>query len=410
MAESTLSLTREAIQVYMAFQVGWSPTAGDWSSEQQRVLGEATSDGLRRVYNAPILPGEDTAHVWSFLHPVTTIELWKPRSVPLATGNPNGTTTLTAAPGGPGFHPLSAGASVTFPTTTLTTTGDPNGSATLTIAESAFVSSMVNKIVTFADSGNRYTIVGFTGATQVTLDRSISGETAAATTLTLPGGTYTVASFTDAGIAVTTAAVAGEDVRGGMTIEVNARGSYPLPDDFGFLMRDLTHRDNMLGAARISRIGEQQLRVRQQEWTGGVGRPEVCATRYKAHVTKTVGQRWELIVHPAPDADYTVEYQYAVLPDALADGDHFPPGSELHTELFKAACMAALEFKLENQPGPHEARFQEALRTHVALDRQAHAPESLGYMRDSSDYSHRPMRGNERRYDSSSVVRYIGGS
>lgn len=60
-----------------------------WTHEEQALVEMVVQRGIRRFYTPPILPGERHAHEWSFLRPLTTLQL----SAPYDTG------TVTVAAG-----------------------------------------------------------------------------------------------------------------------------------------------------------------------------------------------------------------------------------------------------------------------------------------------------------------------
>jgi hypothetical protein len=90
--ESTLSLTvhqlNSAVGDYLGYGRGsviFSETT--WSTLQSSDISENVSSGLRQVFDPPILPGEASAHNWSFLRPYQTLTI---RSGERATPLPDG--------------------------------------------------------------------------------------------------------------------------------------------------------------------------------------------------------------------------------------------------------------------------------------------------------------------------------
>lgn len=80
MAESTLTLSiydlNAAVGAFLGYGRGtqtYAETA--WSTLQVSDIAEVVNSGLRQVYDPMILPGESTAHNWSFLRPFQTLTI-----------------------------------------------------------------------------------------------------------------------------------------------------------------------------------------------------------------------------------------------------------------------------------------------------------------------------------------------
>ncbi len=92
-------------------------------------------------------------------------------------------------------------------------------------------------------------------------------------------------------------------------------------------------------------------------------------------------QQQQLVLHPTPDNSYSLVGIYQIsLRSPLSDARPFPPGGPAHGELFLAACLAATEAEFRDGEIEKEARFQETLVNHIAIDLRRQ-PRNLGMMR-----------------------------
>jgi hypothetical protein len=79
MAESTLSIAFQEIQAETGFFLGYGrgPNYADvaWTVQQQQAIDSICKSGSRTFYNPPALEGQESAYSWSFMHPVSTMQL-----------------------------------------------------------------------------------------------------------------------------------------------------------------------------------------------------------------------------------------------------------------------------------------------------------------------------------------------
>lgn len=73
MAESSLSLSYLDYRKEVGGFLGWGRTFESWSQQQLNAVDDVIASGLRQFYVPPLTPGQQSAHVWSFLRPVTTL-------------------------------------------------------------------------------------------------------------------------------------------------------------------------------------------------------------------------------------------------------------------------------------------------------------------------------------------------
>jgi len=124
-------------------------------------------------------------------------------------------------------------------------------------------------------------------------------------------GTYTISSV-DSETEVTLTATAGSGSSSFYIVE--SAWQYPLPDDFAHMVREFTYRPGA-GLQSMNMVAEGQI---ERLYAGGIttGRPRVFAVRPKAFLRET-GQRFEVVVWPAPASAQTVCYRYARQPGLL---------------------------------------------------------------------------------------------
>jgi len=105
--------------------------------------------------------------------------------------------------------------------------------------------------------------------------------------------------------------------------------------------------------------------------------PLIVAIRAKTF-TATVGQRYQAIFYPIPDAAYTFFYTYRVTPTMITATNQYPLGGAEHSETILQACLAAAELGQDRVAGVHAAEFERLLAASVANDRDHHSPVSVG--------------------------------
>lgn len=168
------------------------------------------------------------------------------------------------------------------------------------------------------------------------------------------------------------------------TFSMDANGDYRAPDDFGGLQGDMTFAADE-GWIPLQLIPEGMVRSYRQHSTG-TGRP-----RYAAHQVLSsagaIGQRFNFLFWPEPDALYTLSYQYNVLVAKLATAVPYPLGGMQHGETVLQSCLAVAENRREETRGPQWERFMERLSASISVD-AGNEPVWLGYNGDESDMTH----------------------
>ncbi len=159
-------------------------------------------------------------------------------------------------------------------------------------------------------------------------------------------------------------------------VTVSGTDDYEMPTDFAGIDGEFTYATSE-GYVPIPVIGEWQIRDRRQYSTSN-GKPRLAAIRPKA-TSGTVGQRFEVLLWPCPDAVYNLTYRYVSLPDKMTDTNRFPLGNVPHGETLLASCLAIAEERYNDVSGVQRRYFMERLAASVAFDTQNTAPERLGY-------------------------------
>ncbi len=170
----------------------------------------------------------------------------------------------------------------------------------------------------------------------------------------------------------------------------------PLPDDYGGFEGRITILSTAgqqfwpIELVGIGTIYEQATRLPTT-----TGRPAVCCEEPLKGTTALGGQRFQLRFWPIPDADYTLQFQYYVLPDYLTGAFPYAYGGAAHAETILASCKYAAERDLDDMKnGPQNQNYLERLAASISMDRKM-KPQKLGYNRDLSDrmeWEGRPYR------------------
>lgn len=165
--------------------------------------------------------------------------------------------------------------------------------------------------------------------------------------------------------------------------------SVTLPDDFGGLEGRVTIAPSTtLVWWELEVRNEGAVRAMYAQFPAMVSRPIMTALAPIKGTTGTAGQRFEMLVFPKADQDYTLQFQYYVLPDAASMAFPYLYGGAAHTETILASCLAMAEQLRDNMAGVHTMRFQERLIASIGMDRKNKA-QSLGYNGDGSDRMNR---------------------
>lgn len=163
---------------------------------------------------------------------------------------------------------------------------------------------------------------------------------------------------------------------------------YTLPSAFGGIACTHLTFETTTGYPPIAVTSEGRIRdLKQTTGYQQTGRPQYAAFRPRTVSEGTTDQSFEMLLWPAPNATFKINYTYNVLIGALDSTNTTPIGSMFHSETILAACMAVAQQR--HHPKHHktdyEAYFYERLKASIAYDRQSMASDTLGYNADRSD-------------------------
>lgn len=179
----------------------------------------------------------------------------------------------------------------------------------------------------------------------------------------------------------------------------------PLPDDFGYFEGSIFVADPASATRRLPLQITNPGRVRAQiaAEPDTTGAPRLAAQEPIAGTTATEGTRYNLIVWPVPNADYSVYVEYKHLPDMLTGDLPYPPGGSEHAATIKAAVLAAAELELDDTPGPRAMQFMSRLVASIAVDRKKNF-KTLGYNGDPRLRMGGGRQIDRRDFDNGSVT------
>ncbi len=161
-------------------------------------------------------------------------------------------------------------------------------------------------------------------------------------------------------------------------------GAYALPDDFAYLVDDFTYDGGAAGGLRPATVRE----LRAMAGGGAIrGTPRwfaVCPSGFAA----ATGQRWEVLVHPLPSAEFTLRYRYRVNPQRMVEDAEYPMGGALHAQAVLACGLAVAEERRNDGQHAHRDRASDLVAASIDLDARA-KPSNVGYNADGGPVGRR---------------------
>lgn len=165
----------------------------------------------------------------------------------------------------------------------------------------------------------------------------------------------------------------------------DGESSIDLPDDFGGFDGPVTiTASGTTVSGVLTLMGEALVRQAQAENASTTGQPQMVALVPVKGVSVNKGQRFQLLVWPAADDDYTLSFPYILLPEAVTGARPYAYGGAQHVETVLASCLERAEFYRDNQRGVCWANWMDRLAASVSIDRR-NRPVCLGRNRDDSD-------------------------
>ena len=166
-----------------------------------------------------------------------------------------------------------------------------------------------------------------------------------------------------------------------------------MPADFGGFEGPLTVTvSGGTVPGPINLVGEGVIRQQYAVNDDTTGQPQAAALQPLKGVDVDASNRWQLYVWPEADADYTLQFPYYILPDAISGAKPYSYGGQRHVETVLASCLERAEFLKDNARGICYANWIERLAASVSADRDMQ-PQYLGYNGDRSyGRNPRPLR------------------
>lgn len=200
------------------------------------------------------------------------------------------------------------------------------------------------------------------------------------TTMSIP---FRIVTFTSTTSLVAQLATVPDVLSGIFTISAE---QYAMPDDFGGAIDRLTYKnDNQ--CVTVAKVGGETFRIWRQNRLQGdgepyTGAPEIYCIQPIQGTTASTGQRWEMLLGPAPDQDYLLEMEYEVIPNMLTTALPYHLGGPRFAQIVEMACISAAEIKRERRyDGPMNMQYMTMLRTAILEDRSISRQDVSGPIR-----------------------------
>ena len=176
-------------------------------------------------------------------------------------------------------------------------------------------------------------------------------------------------------------------------ITVSGQHTYELPEDFM----------EMAGTFKFdSNTAYPPLLQRDLDWIRDArasidytSYPEYFALKPSAY-SKEVGQKWEVIFYPTPNAAYTLFYRYRISPPKLENDTDYPVGGPDVAIVLKQLCLAEAESAMDEESGIQEGKAAALLADAIRNDNRKR-PHSLGFFGDGEVFNNWELaRGSYR--------------
>lgn len=143
-----------------------------------------------------------------------------------------------------------------------------------------------------------------------------------------------------------------------------------LPDDFGVLDGEITISSASEINFSIPIYGEGAIRAAYSRAPTSTGRPMMAGIVPLKGTTVNSSQRFELLVFPTADADYTLQMAYTIHPNFLSGTLPYAYGGPAHAETLLESCLAVAEQRLDDAMTVHTVAFRERLAASVSYDQR----------------------------------------
>lgn len=192
------------------------------------------------------------------------------------------------------------------------------------------------------------------------------------------GTAYVITGYTSSTIITVATTAAADSSR---LFRITPNGQYRLADDFGGIYGDRVRFANDEGWVRQITLTSEGIVGGLLQGSTSSARPERAGIR-PLTTDGVTGQRFEMLVWPIPDANYTARFRQLINPDALLT-TKYPYGGMAHAETLRLACTSAAESMFHVGPGPEEAKYQLALANSMRRDQRSIRAATVGIAGDS---------------------------
>ncbi len=379
MAEDALTYTEIVAHLASQLGVAFYGAAGD--EVAQAPTDVYTLAMVKNYVNGGfrMLLGDAPPEGWRWQQPTASIELW-PTTTGLANGapsfgDPESTVTVHART----FQDTMLGHKLKF-TVTSTADGTPSYNSTTEVTtidvDDAIFSGVfaVGQTITFSATSNVYTVNTITDTTTVIVDGDASSE-ADADTVTITRD-YVIEAVTSALVVDVTGDASGEV--NGATVTITADGNYTLPSTFGGeYLGPIAYAAGTNVGGPITWTSEGRIREYRQNVDSQTGNPTEAAIR-----KSDTARQWELMVHPIPGAERTVEFPYELYFTAMsAVGDLHPAGAH-YDEAVLAAGEGYAEMKGEDTMAGRMTYYEKKALPAAHRRNSRSGPKRLGNLLD----------------------------
>jgi len=163
---------------------------------------------------------------------------------------------------------------------------------------------------------------------------------------------------------------------GRMTTQANTR-RYNLPEDFERPIGDLCYNETDNDFYSPVKWASPTRLLKLQYQTNFTSYPQWAA--YEPSESQGDGpQLQQLVLHPTPDSEYELTFQYQALAHRLTEDHPYPLGNQSHGPGFLASCLAIAELRELGDEGPMHSRFLQTLIGNIARD-EVRGANVLGY-------------------------------
>ncbi|MCK5611423.1 hypothetical protein KAR91_56655, partial [Candidatus Pacearchaeota archaeon] len=231
----------------------------------------------------------------------------------------------------------------------------------------------VGQTITFDATSNEYTVNTITDTTTVIVDGDASDE-ADGDTVTITRD-YVIEAVTSALVVDVTGDASGEANLAVVTVV--ADGNYTLPSTFGGeYLGPITYASGT-NVGSIRWTSEGRIREYRQNVSSQTGNPSEAAVR-KAELARY----WELIVHPIPGAERTVEFPYELYFTVMSAVTDLHPAGAHYDEAVLAACEGYAEMKGEDKLAGRMQYYKQIALPAAHRRNARSAPKRLGNLLD----------------------------